>query len=239
VNSSRPLGEHPAVSAVRMSRHRAPEPAAAVPAAAKLALTTGVAAVLATFLLGLVAKAGPVARLDLRADEHIAHDRAGALTTAAKAISVIATPEVFGPAVLIVLPLILLALRRKLAALMAFCTVGGALALAEVAKKLISESRPPAALQAMAADSGASYPSGHTAAAAVLAVALVIVVTGAGRRLAALVLAGGFAAAVAVSRVYLGDHYPLDVIGSVLCALAAGFVVAGLAALPAVRRRLH
>lgn len=227
------------MSAVRMSRHRAPEPAAAVPAAAKLALTTGVAAVLATFLLGLVAKAGPVARLDLRADEHIAHDRAGALTTAAKAISVIATPEVFGPAVLIVLPLILLALRRKPAALMAFCTVGGALALAEVAKKLISESRPPAALQAMAADSGASYPSGHTAAAAVLAVALVIVVTGAGRRLAALVLAGGFAAAVAVSRVYLGDHYPLDVIGSVLCALAAGFVVAGLAALPAVRRRLH
>ena len=227
------------MSAVRMSRHRAPEPAAAVPAAAKLALTTGVAAVLATFLLGLVAKAGPVARLDLRADEHIAHDRAGALTTAAKAISVIATPEVFGPAVLIVLPLILLALRRKPAALMAFCTVGGALALAEVAKKLISESRPPAALQAMAADSGASYPSGHTAAAAVLAVALVIVVTGAGWRLAALVLAGGFAAAVAVSRVYLGDHYPLDVIGSVLCALAAGFVVAGLAALPAVRRRLR
>jgi undecaprenyl-diphosphatase len=195
--------------------------------------------VLATFLLGLIAKAGPVARLDLRADEHIAQDRTGALTAAAKAISTIATPEVFGPAVMIVLPLILLALRRKLAALMAFCTVGGALALAEVAKKLVSEPRPPAALQAMAADSGASYPSGHTAAAAVLAVALVIVVTGARLRLAALVLAGGFAAAVAVSRVYLGDHYPLDVLGSVLCALAAGFVVVGLAALPAVRRRLH
>ncbi len=91
----------------------------------------------------------------------------------------------------------------------------------------------------MAADSGASYPSGHTAAAAVLAVALVIVVTRARLRLAALVLAGGFAVAVAVSRVYLGDHYPLDVLGSVLCALAAGFVVVGLAALPAVRRRLH
>lgn len=227
------------MSAVRTSRHRSPEPAAAVPPAARLALATGAAAVLATFLLGLIAKAGPVARLDLRADEHIAQDRTGALTAAAKAISTIATPEVFGPAVMIVLPLILLALHRRLAALMAFCTVGGALALAEVAKKLVSEPRPPAALQAMAADSGASYPSGHTAAAAVLAVALVIVVTGARLRLAALVLAGGFAVAVAVSRVYLGDHYPLDVLGSVLCALAAGFVVAGLAALPAVRRRLH
>lgn len=227
------------MSAVRTSRHRSPEPAAAVPPAARLAFATGAAAVLATFLLGLIAKAGPVARLDLRADEHIAQDRTGALTAAAKAISTIATPEVFGPAVMIVLPLILLALHRRLAALMAFCTVGGALALAEVAKKLVSEPRPPAALQAMAADSGASYPSGHTAAAAVLAVALVIVVTGARLRLAALVLAGGFAVAVAVSRVYLGDHYPLDVLGSVLCALAAGFVVAGLAALPAVRRRLH
>lgn len=227
------------MSAVRTSRHRAPGPAADVPPASKFALVTGVAAVLVTFVLGFIAKAGPVARLDLGMDEHIAHDRTGALTTAAKAISTIATPEIFGPAVMIVLPLILLALRRKLAALMAFCTVGGALALAEVAKKLVSEPRPPAALQAMAADSGASYPSGHTAAAAVLAVALVLVVTRAGWRFAALVLAGGFAVAVAVSRVYLGDHYALDVLGSMLCALAAGFVVTGLAALPAVRRRLH
>ncbi len=225
------------MSALRMSRHRAP---AAAPAASALALITGVAAVLATFILGFIAKTGPVARLDLRVDEHIAaHDRVGVLTALAKGVSTIATPEIFGPAAMIVVPLILLARRRKLAALVAFCTIGGALALAEVAKKLISEPRPPAALQAMAADSGASYPSGHTTAAAVLAVALVIAVTGAGWRFAALVVAGGFAVAVAASRVYLGDHYPLDVLGSMLCALAAGFVVAGLAALPAVRRRLH
>lgn len=227
------------MSAVRTSRHRTREPVA-VPAASKLALITGVAAVLATFILGFIAKAGPVARLDLRVEEHIAaHDRVGVLTAVAKAVSTIATPEIFGPAAMIVVPLILLARRRKDAAIVAFCTIGGALALAEVAKKLVSESRPPAALQAMAADSGASYPSGHTTAAVVLAVALVIAVTGAGWRFTALVVAGGFAVAVAASRVYLGDHYPLDVLGSMLCALAAGLVVVGLAALPAVRRRLH
>jgi membrane-associated phospholipid phosphatase len=51
-----------------------------------------------------------------------------------------------------------------------------------------------------------------------------------------------YAVAVAASRVYLGDHYPLDVLGSMLCALAAAFVVTGLAALPALQpwlRRLQ
>jgi hypothetical protein len=47
------------------------------------------------------------------------------------------------------------------------------------------------------------------------------------------------ASAVAASRFYLGDHYPLDVAGSLLCAAAAAFVVTGLAALPALQPRLR
>ena len=230
------------MSTTHVSRHRAPESPAAA-AISTITLITGVAAVFVTFVLGFIAKAGPVARLDLKVDQHIAlHDRSSLLTSVFKAVSTAATPEIFGPVALVGLPLILLAFRRKLAAVMAFCTVGGGLALTEVAKKLVAEPRPPAALRLMAADSGASYPSGHATAAAVLAVALILVATTLTWRFTALILAGGFAVAVAASRVYLGDHYPLDVLGAMLSALAAGLIVAGLRTLPALQplvRRLR
>jgi membrane-associated phospholipid phosphatase len=73
----------------------------------------------------------------------------------------------------------------------------------------------------------------------VLEVALTFIATAAAWRYAAIVAGGLLAAAVAASGVHLGDRYPLDVIGGMLCALAAGFVVTGLAALPPVRSRLR
>ena len=182
----------------------------------------------------------PVARWDLRADEHIAaHDRSGALTALAKLASDIGTPETVGIGLMILVPAVLLLMRRRLDAVKVVCMFAGAFALAEIGKKLISEHRPPASLQLMAVDSGASFPSGHATTAAVLAVALVVVTARFAWRAAALVLGGGYAVAVAASRVYLGDHYPLDVLGGMLCALAAAFVVTGLAALPAVQPYLR
>src|SRR6266568_91816 len=192
-------------------------------------------------ILGVLAKTGPVASLGLRVDEHIAaHDRTSVLTMLAKAATGAATPETIGTGLMILLPLILVLAGRRVDALRAFCMAGGAFALAEVGKKLISEHRPPVSLQAMAADSGASYPSGHTTVAAALAVAVIVVVAStAAWRYAAIVVGAGYVLAVAVSRVYLADHYPLDVLGGVLCAVAAAFVVTGVAALPAVQPSLR
>lgn len=202
-------------------------------------LLIGVALCVLVPLLGALAKVGPVARLDLRADEHIARDRTGALTTLAKLASDVATPETVGLGLMILVPVVLLLMRRRLDAAKAFCMFAGALALAEISKKLISEHRPPTALQVVAADSGASFPSGHATVAAVLAVVLVVVAATFAWRAAALVLGVLFAVVVAASRVYLGDHYPLDVLGGMLCALAAAFVVTGLAALPALQPYLR
>jgi membrane-associated phospholipid phosphatase len=203
-------------------------------------LLAGVGLAVLVLLLGLVAKVGPVARLDLQVDQHIAtHDRTSALTTLARAASTIATPETVGVGLMILVPVILLLARRRLDALKALCMFAGALALAEIGKKLINEHRPPASLWAMKADSGASYPSGHATTAAILAVALIVIATTVAGRRAAIVLGILYAAVVAASRVYLADHYPLDVVGSMLCALAAAFIVTGLAALPALQPHLR
>jgi membrane-associated phospholipid phosphatase len=205
-----------------------------------ITLLIGVGISITVMLIGLLAKTGPVAALQLRADRHIAlYDRTSTLTTLARAASTIATPEIAGAGLMIVVPVILVLARRRLDALKVFCMFGGALALAGITKILISEHRPPAWLWAMQADSGASYPSGHVTTAAVLAAAIVVVAATVAGRATAVILGGSFAVTVAVSRVYLADHYPLDVLGGMLCALAAAFIVTGLAALPALQPLLR
>ena len=230
----------PRTAATRQYRRRHPGPDASVPRYGISRLLAGLGLAVAVIVLGLIAKTGSVSSFDLRIDQHIAaQDRTGALTTAARAISNAATPETIGIALIILVPLIFLLARRRLTALKVFCMFAGAYVLTEIGKVIVGEHRPPVSLQAMPADSGASYPSGHAAIAAVLAVALVVVAATMAARSAAIVLAGAYAVAVAASRVYLADHFLLDVVGSVLCALAAGFIVTGLAALPVLQPYLR
>ena len=74
-------------------------------------------------------------------------------------------------------------------------------------------------MRSLAADPDAfSFPSGHTTVA--FAVAVALAGSGSGLGAVAAILAGG----IAVSRVYLGAHYPLDVLAGIALGAASGWL---------------
>ena len=124
-----------------------------------------------------------------------------------------------------------LALRRRWWHLAAFAA---AVVLSEVLigtlKGVYDRARPPGSL---VATSGASFPSGHSVAATVTVVAVVIALVPPGRaRVAWGAAAAVFSVLMALSRAYLGAHWLSDALAGVLlgasCALLAAFAVGGL-----------
>jgi membrane-associated phospholipid phosphatase len=118
-------------------------------------------------------------------------------------------------------------LRRRRLAVLAFMVtvVAGQNLIANGVKALVERERPP--VPHLAASSGFSFPSGHTAAAAATWAAVALVV-GRGRPLPVKAWLSAAAAAVALtvaaSRVLLGVHWLTDVIGG--AALGFGWFVA-------------
>lgn len=97
---------------------------------------------------------------------------------------------------------------------------GGAAALAQLIKRVSRRRRPNVGIAdftALAQNPDAfSFPSGHTAASVALAVAWAGEGSGLG------LLMSGFAGVIGFSRVYLGVHYPLDVMAGAVIGLTAG-----------------
>jgi len=134
---------------------------------------------------------------------------------------------------------ILIVLRDRWGVLQLAVASLGTGILTAVMKNALGRTRPTE-VPRLVEVSGFSYPSGHSLAATVLYLTMAIV---AGRHLrtkaskAAFVM-GAFVltAMVGISRVYLGVHYPTDVVGGVALGTAWALFLAATAAVIARRR---
>jgi len=148
----------------------------------------------------------------------------------------LALVQVFSPAggviMLALICLFLLVIRKSPVNAIAVGAVTAAGWLSsEVFKLIISRHRPDAAALAdpLVPEPGTdSFPSGHTALAVSLTVALYLLARGTRWKLPTLVAGVTLAIAVAASRVYLGVHYPSDVTASFLTSGAGILLLTGL-----------
>jgi undecaprenyl-diphosphatase len=104
-------------------------------------------------------------------------------------------------------------------------SMAGGIAISSLDKVLVARVRPP--VHHLDAVSTASFPSGHTTETTAFCLALLLMVLASRprRMLAVLTSLAAVAtvAAVAMSRVYLGVHYPTDIVGGAL--LGGGWTV--------------
>ena len=161
---------------------------------------------------------------ELEVMRNIVDQRSAGLTTAARVVTWAGSAFVLVPLALVCCLLFFRAGLRWEALAIALSLAGGML-ISDVVKLLVSRPRPP--VEHLQSVSGSSFPSGHATQASAFWFSLVLALRAA--RAAPLVsrVAAGLAVAlvlaVALSRVYLGVHYPADVIAGVL--LGTGWAV--------------
>jgi undecaprenyl-diphosphatase len=158
-----------------------------------------------------------VGSADLNAVRDVAAQRTATLTEVAKVVTWAGSAFLLVPLALIAcLALIRLGVRRD--ALAVALSLGGAMLISDLVKQLVSRPRPP--VEHLQAVGGSSFPSGHATQASAFWFSLVFALPAAGASPRVTRMAAGLALlivlAVAASRVYLGVHYPSDVVAGML-----------------------
>jgi len=165
-----------------------------------------------------------VGSVELNAVRDVAAQRSAALTEVARVVTWAGSAFLLVPLALIAcLALVRASLRRE--ALAVALSLGGAMLISDWVKLLVSRPRPP--VEHLQAVTGSSFPSGHATQASAFWFSLVFVLPAAGASSRLTHVAEGLALvivlAVAASRVYLGVHYPSDVVAGML--LGSGWAV--------------
>ena len=115
---------------------------------------------------------------------------------------------------------------RKTAIIMAI-TMLILIPIGTIAKETVGRERPamPEVELLMAPDSGYSFPSGHAVIASTGAALMLALYRGSYRKLAVSIGVAIEAALVCFSRLYVGDHYPLDITGGILLGVGVAFIL--------------
>ena len=119
----------------------------------------------------------------------------------------------------VALLVLFVAAKRVRKAIFVAASVIGSLALNFATKSVFPRARP-SLWESIAPEHSYSFPSGHAMGAATLAAVLVLLTWNRPGRWPVLVLSTAFAAWVGASRVYLGVHYPSDIVAGMLAAVA-------------------
>lgn len=122
-------------------------------------------------------------------------------------------------ALIAVLLLGLSLLRRWRDAFFVFLAVGGSEAFNLMLKALFGRPRP-SLWTSISPETSFSFPSGHATGSVALAAALLVLLWSTRWRVPALLIGALFGTLVSLSRLYLGVHYPSDVLAGAAASLA-------------------
>ncbi len=161
---------------------------------------------------------------DASAVAHLRGEPRGALTDLMRAITWLGSPLALDIAFAAGLAIVVLRRCWRQVLFLALASPGTVI-LVQIIKQVVGRTRP-LGLHLTRAD-GPSWPSGHASSSAALYTALLVIAlstsrTSHGTRRTAFALLAAVLASIGLSRVYLGVHYPTDVIAAWL--LVAGWL---------------
>ena len=164
-------------------------------------------------------------------DQELSRDHNAALTAIALAINTVFSPLGIVVILTAVFVVLLLVFRSPVNAVAVTMIAATGWLSSEGFKLMVSRPRLSSTLLAdpLASESGLdSFPSGHTSFAVAAAIAVYLLARN--TRWSTLALWGGIIVAfvVGVSRLYLGVHYPSDILGAVLGPIAVIIFVSGI-----------
>ncbi|MHA7986184.1 phosphatase PAP2 family protein [Rathayibacter sp. CAU 1779] len=190
-------------------------------------IVLGACGVALTAVIGaIVTHAAAWTELETSALSAIAADRGPVGLAVAEFIAWLFSPTVAVAITLLLAVVIGLATRYLTRAVVFTVIVAMCWGASETMKLVVQRPRPSFDAVAVAVPTSYSYPSGHTAFACAIVIALLFTMRDIRRRMPVTLAGAALVALVAWSRMYLGVHFPTDVVASVLltCSMA-GIVI--------------